>query len=72
MPELDGFAVCQLLKNDDTTKHIPVVAMSGNSAPENIVKITKAGADAFLKKPIDLAIFTQTVMQFIPTKNNRT
>jgi CheY-like chemotaxis protein len=72
MPELDGFAVCQLLKNDDTTKHIPVVAMSGNSAPENIVKITKAGADAFLKKPIDLATFTQTVMQFIPTKNNRT
>ena len=65
MPNLDGFSVCKQIKADNTTKNIPIIAMSGNTEPETIVKITKAGADAFLCKPLDIEKFNKTLENFI-------
>ncbi len=65
MPGLDGFAVCEQIRSNSTTKHIPIIAMSGFSDPETIVKITKSGADAFLNKPININIFNKTVQKFL-------
>jgi CheY-like chemotaxis protein len=54
MPELNGFQVCTMLKNDPTTKHIRVVAMTGYPSPENVQRILAAGAQACLTKPLDV------------------
>ncbi len=53
MPGMDGFSVCQQLKEDDATKHIRVIAMTGYFTPDNEAKIIKAGAEVCLAKPFD-------------------
>ena len=54
MPELTGFEVCEILKSDPDTNHIPIILFSAyvkDSA--RIIKGLNLGADLFLEKPID-------------------
>jgi excisionase family DNA binding protein len=54
MPELNGFQVCELLKQDPSTKHIRIIAMTGYPSPENVQRILAAGAEECLTKPLDV------------------
>ena len=56
MPGMDGFSVCQQLKDDEATSQIRIIAMTGYYTPENEVKILQAGAEACLAKPFDKAV----------------
>lgn len=52
MPGLDGYEVCEILKKDNETSHIPVLMISALGAnPEERTKGLNAGADAFISKP---------------------
>jgi PAS domain S-box-containing protein len=56
MPGLNGYEVCEILKKDNTTSHIPVLmisALGGN--PEERTKGLNAGADAFISKPYSVS-----------------
>lgn len=53
MPGMDGFAVCTTLKQDPSTRHIRVVAMTGYPTADNIRRILDAGAEVCLAKPLD-------------------
>lgn len=54
MPDMDGFETCQRLKNDPTTKHIPVIMVTAiKTDPQNRTKGLDIGADAFISKPIE-------------------
>lgn len=62
MPEVDGYEVCKILKNDETTKHIPVLMLTAiRTDSESRIKGLEIGADAFLSKPIDSVEFTAQV-----------
>ncbi len=52
MPELDGFEVCRLLKDNESTWNIPVLMLTSRTDSESRVKGLNMGADAFLSKPI--------------------
>ena len=53
MPGLDGFSVCHQVKNDRTTAHIRIIAITGQASEENIKRILSEGAEACLAKPVD-------------------
>ena len=53
MPEIDGFTVCRMLKDDRKTRLIPIVIMTSLDATEDRVKGIEAGADDFLTKPVN-------------------
>ena len=53
MPEMDGFEVCQRLKADPATAHIPVVMITALDQPSDRVRGLQVGADDFLTKPVD-------------------
>ena len=54
MPKMDGYEVCKRLKEDESTKHIPIVMITAiMTDPESRIKGLELGADAFLAKPID-------------------
>lgn len=53
MPDLDGFAVCAALKNDQTTTHIPIIMVTALADTDARLKGLQAGADDFLNKPLD-------------------
>ena len=60
MPGMDGFEVCQRIKENPLTAHIPVVMVTALSEVSDRVKGLEAGADDFLTKPVnDLALFAR-------------
>lgn len=50
VPELDGLALCRLLKEDVATRHVPVLVFSMLASSK---RATLAGADGFLDKPVE-------------------
>ena len=55
MPDGDGRELCQRLKNETTTAHIPVVLISSTIGGhvDQLESIRWGGADAFLKEPVE-------------------
>lgn len=53
MPGKDGIEVCQILKDDATTAHIPIVFLSGKASGEDCERGMELGAAAYLQKPVD-------------------
>ncbi len=53
MPGMDGFEVCQRIKQNPASAHIPVVMVTALTETEDKVRGLEAGADDFLSKPIN-------------------
>ncbi len=53
MPKLDGFEVCSRLKEDDSTRHIPILLLTAKSEIPDKVKGLDTGADGYITKPFD-------------------
>ena len=51
MPRLDGYGVCQALKQDERTSHIPVVLLTAKTDLPSRLQGLGLGADAYLTKP---------------------
>ncbi len=53
MPEMDGFQVCEKLKQDPETKEIPIIFLTAKVQPEDVVKGFKIGAVDYITKPFN-------------------
>lgn len=53
MPRMDGYETVKRLKDNEATKHIPVVIVTALNDVANQLKSIEAGADDFLSKPIE-------------------
>ena len=51
MPDIDGFKVCQYLKENEDTKEIPVMFLTARGSEGDLETGLKAGADGFMTKP---------------------
>jgi signal transduction histidine kinase/DNA-binding response OmpR family regulator/ligand-binding sensor domain-containing protein len=51
MPEKDGFEVCEFLKSDNRTSHIPIVLLTAKTDVKSRIEGLNRGADAYLSKP---------------------
>ncbi len=51
MPDMDGYAVCRRLKEDETTAPIPVIFITANDDAQSLVKGFQAGGVDFVGKP---------------------
>lgn len=51
MPKLDGYQVCQALKQDERTSHIPIVMLTAKADLDSRVEGLQTGADSYLAKP---------------------
>jgi DNA-binding response OmpR family regulator len=63
LPGSDGLNICKHLKNQPSTRHIPVVILS---ATPNIIKLAReAGADNVLEKPFLISELRQCIRDLI-------
>jgi len=53
MPDMDGFEVCKVLKNNKKTMHIPIIFLSAKNKPEDIQKGFEFGAVDYVTKPFN-------------------
>lgn len=53
MPEVSGYEVCKIVKNNPETQFIPVLMLTALSDIKDRITGIEAGADDFLTKPIN-------------------
>ncbi len=54
MPVMSGFEVCQQLKADDRTSHIPIIFLSASDEPLDKVKAFAVGGQDYITKPFEI------------------
>jgi len=51
IPDVDGYEICQVIKQDDHLKYIPVIMVTGLGSAEDTAKGLAIGADDYVSKP---------------------
>jgi two-component system alkaline phosphatase synthesis response regulator PhoP len=65
MPEINGIAICKLIKAQPNTNHVKVIIVSALSDEGTRRDATNAGADLFVTKPVLPRILTQYIKDLI-------
>lgn len=62
LPLKTGIEVLEILKSDETTKHIPIIMLTTSSSENDIMKSYKHHANAYITKPVDVSEFLQAIL----------
>src|SRR5215467_1607814 len=65
LPDISGLEVTRLLKRDDSTKAIPIVAVTALASPDYERRGLESGCDAYIPKPITLGNVLRTIEAFL-------
>jgi len=65
LPGMDGLTAAGILKRDQLTKDISIIALTSHAMKEDEERIMAAGCDGYITKPIDTREFPKTVASFI-------
>ena len=65
MPEVDGYALCRVLKSDIKTSHIPIILLTAKASEESIVMGLETGADDYIIKPFSTRIMCARIKNLI-------
>lgn len=68
MPDMNGYDICQTLKSDPATLHIPVVLLTGTFEPFDRSRALAAGCDAIVTKPFEAEELIRTVEELLRRK----
>ena len=63
LPEMDGWEATRLVKANQATKNIPIIALTAHALPGDRQRALDAGCDGYITKPIDLAELVRAVDQ---------
>jgi len=67
LPDISGLDAALLLKKDNRTKNIPIIAVTACITPDDKANALKSGCDAYVTKPVNMANFLRTVELFLPS-----
>ena len=59
MPIMDGYQTLKEIRNDNTLKHLPVIALTALAMVGDKEKCIEAGANDYVTKPIDITILIE-------------
>lgn len=69
LPEMDGWLAAEKLKSDETTKSIPLYALTAHTLPIERKRALKAGCDGYVSKPIHMQNFLAVIESAFIQKN---
>jgi CheY-like chemotaxis protein len=67
IPHIDGWEVTRLLKGDESTAGIPIVALTAHALPEDRERAREVGCDGYLTKPVEPTRVIEEVRRYLRT-----
>jgi two-component system cell cycle response regulator DivK len=68
LPAMDGWEVTRLLKADQSTRHIPIIALTAHALVSDREKAFEAGCDEYDTKPIDFGRLSEKIENLLLEK----
>jgi signal transduction histidine kinase/DNA-binding response OmpR family regulator len=68
MPLMDGFELCNVLKTDLNTSHIPIILLTARADSSSQLKGIETGADSFIPKPFNIKLLSLTIKNLIESR----
>jgi signal transduction histidine kinase/DNA-binding response OmpR family regulator/ligand-binding sensor domain-containing protein len=69
MPDLSGDEMCEKLKRNISTSHIPIIILTALSSDEDRVLVYKSGADAYITKPFSSETLIARIENIFNSRN---
>lgn len=68
MPSMSGLELCDIMKQDESLCHIPVILLTAKSAREDITEGYKTGADSYITKPFSTQLLMSRVENLLTSR----
>lgn len=65
MPGMDGMTVCKILKSDEKTRHLKIVALTAYAMKGDKEMFIKEGFDGYIPKPIKAKEFLDVIKEYL-------
>ncbi len=62
LPDESGEALVNYIKSHPTLQHLPIIILSADAMPDTIDRLKKKGIAEYMTKPLNIALFTKTVL----------
>ena len=61
LPKVDGLEVLKVVKSDERTKIIPIIALTSSSEEKDIIESYRLGVNSYIVKPVDFDKFVEAI-----------
>ena len=68
MPEMDGYTLCDHIKSNVETSHIPVILLTAKATLQAKIEGLKLGADAYIEKPFSMEYLKVVVANLLENR----
>jgi CheY-like chemotaxis protein len=65
MPEMDGWTATGLIKKNEMTSAIPLIALTAHALPGDRQRAMDAGCDEYITKPMDLDELVEAIQYWV-------
>lgn len=70
MPEVDGCQLCDTLKKDIKTSHIPIILLTAKASEKDIIHGLESGADDYITKPFSTRMLAVRIKNLIDLRRH--
>ncbi len=72
IPIIDGWEATMILKADETTRHIPIIALTAHALAADREKALAVGCDEYLAKPVEPRLVVKMIERFMAERQVET
>lgn len=66
LPALNGIEAIKILKSDEETRMIPIIALTSFALPNEKEQISGAGCNAYMLKPLNINDLMSKIREYLP------